>query len=143
MTPAETCGSAPESLLTSSRWSERGGNGPTSHNGPIMRRWSFPGAHPHPLQPSMSGSRTRHTFRASADPTGLDRSSSVHSASAIRMGLIDKYNVKDKSKDVAQPISRQRHRSSPHHRLRSPVLPASPQTHFTISAGTHPFRSPS
>ena len=59
----------------------RPATGPTSHNELIMRSFGrklphtlgLSSAHPHALQPSASGSRTRHMLRASGHPSGWNR----------------------------------------------------------------------
>ena len=97
----EPCGSALESRLTSSLRSERVGTGSTSHNGPIMRTLSLSSAHPHGLQPSASGSRTRHMLRASGHPSGFDRKAFCPLASRSRdRGSSVDTNVIDESKDA-------------------------------------------
>ena len=86
-----TGGRNPSSPSRSSwlRWT-----GSTSHNGSIMRPFGrglphtliLSGAHPHGLQSEKSGSGCRHTFRPSGHPSGLDRTSSVHSAAGHGFG---------------------------------------------------------
>ena len=79
--PPGTCCRAARERAGMSGQLRRPATGPTSHNGAIMRSFGrklphtlgLSSAHPRALQPSASGSRTRHMLRASRHPTGWNR----------------------------------------------------------------------
>ena len=79
--PPGTCCRAARERAGMSGQLRRPATGPTSHNGAIMRSFGrklphtlgLSSAHPRALQPSASGSRTRHMLRASGHPTGWNR----------------------------------------------------------------------